>query len=275
MKRNLLVVSCLLLVICSATSAEVFIGSRQAGMGGTGVASAVGINAVPYNPAGMLQGPSGEFLLSLGAAGQGVDQIAQSLSKVSDPAQYMIDNYASSLDADGSVSGIIGFNLNHLGISVVLPNVSAVLTKTASSLAGAVSVKAAGGAVLTVGNSFSIPGIPLGSLAVGANIKAFNVGYGTLTMSTTPTPTVPVTATQTVGQGSGTGYDVGARANVEIPFVTDFSFGIAMRDLSETIKYTPKTRTDTYSITSPTATPTLTKGTEIEGAQQEATAPTT
>ena len=252
---------------------QVFIGARQAGMGGTGVASALGLNAVAYNPAGLMKGPSGEFLLSLGAAHQGMDQIIQSFSSAGNPAKFMVDNYDNKLDASGNVYGILGFNINRIGISLLVPSVYANLSKPAGSLSGSFSGLASTALVLTLGRSFSIPGIT--SLDVGANLKAINSGYGNVSI-TEPTATDPLTtAQQTVAQASGMGLDIGARVNIDIPVIPDFSAGIALRDLSQTIKYKPKTRIDTYTYIGPNTEPAYAPGTEQEGAETEATYPTT
>ncbi len=272
--KRLLVVLFVLSLLVSVSSAQVYIGSRQAGMGGTGVASAVGLNAVAFNPAGLMRGPSGEFLLTLGFASQGIDQIVQSFSEVSDPAQFMVDNYGTKLDADGSVSGLLGINIAHIGVSVLVPSISANLSKQADTLQGSVMASANTAIVLTAGHTFTIPGIPIANLDVGANAKLLNSGVGALTITGTPTPGASVEATQIYGMGSGYGFDLGVRGNIEIPMLTDFSIGIALRDLAQTVKYSPKSRTDTYSVASPGADPTITKGPEVTGADLEVTYPT-
>ena len=272
--KKIVVVLLVSVFAASIAPAQIFIGSRQVGMGGTGVASAVGLNAIAYNPAGIIDGPGFELLLAPRAAYQGFDQIAQSITKTSDPAQFMIDNYANKLDANGSLSGILGLNIGKIGVSVIIPRLSAALSKPASSLEGSVALSGTAAAVLTLGRSFSVPGLPA-SLDVGANIKSVSLATGALTINGEPTSTTPITATQTINQGSGIGYDLGVRTNFQIPYLADFSVGAAMLDVSETIKYKPKTRTDTYKITPPGTTPELQKGTEAEGAETSATAATT
>lgn len=272
--RKILSVSLFFVMLFSIASAEVLIGARQSGMGGTGVASAVGLSAVAYNPAGILKGPRGEFLLSLGAASQGLDQIANSFSKANDPAQFMVDNFGNDLSANGSLSGILGFNFNHLGVSLLVPGVNAALNKSAGSLAGSVNAVGTSALVLTLGRSFSTPMLPFASLDVGTNLKAINAASGTLTIVGTPIPLNPVTATQTIWQGSGMGFDLGAKASLDIPMLSNFSLGIALRNLSQSISYKPKSRTDTYSVAAIGDTPTVTKGTEVEGAETTANYPT-
>jgi hypothetical protein len=273
MKRALVV--SLLLIAVAASSSFAYIGSRQAGMGGTGVASAVGLNAVAYNPAGIMSGPRGQFLLSAGAANQGLADIVNGFSNAADPAKFMSDNYSNKLDANGSLDGILGFGFNHVGISLLLPSVMANISKPANSVAGNVTALGTATGVLTLGRSFTIPGVPIGALDVGANIKALNVGYGTITIPSDPTLTNPtVNATQTIAQGSGTGFDLGARATIQIPMVTDFSVGLALLDQSETINYTPKTRSDHYTYNA-SGNPTHTSSPETTLAAQTVTMPTT
>ncbi len=272
--KKILVSVFLLSVIVSVSSAQVFIGSRQAGMGGTGVASAVGLNAVAYNPAGLMKGPSGEFLLSLGVANQGLDQIANSYSSATGPGQFMIDNYDNTLDASGSLSGILGFNLKHIGISLLLPSITATLSKDSGTLVGSFDNLGKAEAVLTLGRSFSIPGIPIGSLDVGANIKSVYASRGSITIAGDPEVGNPTTTEATHWLGSGIGFDIGARTTIEIPMLADFSVGAALRNISQTIKYKPKTKSDTYTITASGETPTFSEGAEIEGPETEATYPT-
>ena len=108
--KRLLASLFLVSLLVSVSSAQVFIGAREAGMGGTGVASSKGLTSIAYNPAGLMKGPNSEFTLSLGAANQGIDQIAQSLSSASDPAQFMLDNYSKNLNANGSIYHKIATN---------------------------------------------------------------------------------------------------------------------------------------------------------------------
>jgi hypothetical protein len=168
---------------------------------------------------------------------------------------------------------MLGFDFNHLGVSLIVPDLRASLNKTAGSLAGSVNALGMTELVLTLGRSFSTPVLPFASLDVGANLKALNAASGSLMISGTPVFGSPVNATQTIWQGSGMGFDLGARASVDIPMLTDFSLGIALRNVAQTINYKPKTRTDTYTVASPGADPTVTKGTEVEGADTSATSP--
>jgi hypothetical protein len=273
--KKILLSAFLVFLLVSASLAQVFIGSRQAGMGGTGVASAVGLNAVAFNPAGLMKGPKGEFLVSLGFANQGVDQLIQSFSSASDPAQFMTDSYGTNLNANGSLYGILGFNFRNIGVSLVVPSIMASLSKPAASLAGSVNALATTALVVTAGHTFATPALPFASVDVGANAKAITAGYGNLTIAGTPVPGSPVTATQTVAQASGSGFDLGARATVDVPMLVDFSVGIALRDLAQSIKYKPTTRTDTYSVVNPGDDPTLTKGSDVEGAEVTANYPST
>ena len=271
--RKLLVSLLLVSFLATISSAQVFIGSKQAGMGGTGVASAVGLNAVAYNPAGLMKGPGSELLLSVGIVNQGLDQIANSLSKATDPAQFMVDNYGNLLDANGNLYGIIGLSLNRVGVSVLIPSVMANINKPADSLGGSVTAMGEGGVVLTVGHTFGVPFLPA-SLDVGANLKSLTIARGNVSITNPDLANPNQTATQEVVQASAVGYDLGARTTFEIPFLADFSVGVAMRNLGQTFKYKPTTRTDSY-VYNPSGDPTFTPGTDQEGAETEATSPTT
>jgi hypothetical protein len=221
--------------LISASSAQVFIGARHAGMGGTGVASAVGLNAVAYNPAGLMKGPNSELLLSLGAASQGLDQLISAAS--GDPTKALQDNYNSTFSANGSLSGILGLSVNRVGISLLVPSLYAMIDKpTVGTYTGA-SATALGyqALVLTLGRSFSTPALPFGSLDVGINLKMLTAAYGDFT------PAV-ATATSNYAQGSGMGADLGARATLDIPAVSSFSVGLALRNLMQSVTYDPNQR---------------------------------
>lgn len=256
-----------------ASSAQVFIGSRQAGMGGTGIASAKGLGAVAFNPAGLMKGPNSELYLSVGTATQGMGDIVQSLTSATDPAQFMVDNYGNNLSANGSAYGILGLSFNKIGVSVLVPTLYANINKPANTLSGSITAMGMGGVIGTAGYTFGVPFLPA-SLDVGANIKALTLARGNVTIVEPTVGNPTTTATQTIAQGSGTGIDLGARTTFEIPFLTDFAVGIALRDLAQSIKYKPKTQTDTYTY-NPAGDPTYTPGAQVEGAEVTANSPTT
>ncbi|OGB87544.1 hypothetical protein A3J44_02495 [candidate division WOR-1 bacterium RIFCSPHIGHO2_02_FULL_45_12] len=271
--KKLFAAMLLVSLLASFSHGLIFIGSKQAGMGGTGVASAIGLNAVAYNPAGMLGGPNGELLLSLGAVNQGLDQVVNSLTAATSPAQFMVDNYNNVLNANGTLSGILGINAKQIGISVLLPSLQATLSKPATgTIAGSFSTLGEGAVILTLGHTFTTPGLPIASLDVGLNAKYVYAALGSLTIGGNPLVGTNVTATQTYWIGNGTGFDLGAKTSVAVPAVADFKVGIAMRNIAQSVKYTPSNRTDTYTGVA-TGAPTLTTGTEILSAETTATAP--
>jgi hypothetical protein len=230
----------LVAVMVSVSSAQVFIGARQAGMGGTGVASAVGLNAVAYNPAGLMQGPNSEFLLSVGTASQGLDKIISTAS--GDPTKAMQDNFNSTFSANGSISGLLGLSVNKVGVSLLVPSIYAMIDKpTAGTYTGS-SATALGyyALVLTLGRTFSVPGLPIGSLDAGVNLKAVTGAYGDFTPAA-------ATATSNYAQGSGVGADAGVRASLNIPAISSFSVGLALRNIAQSITYNPGLRTYTVN----------------------------
>lgn len=252
--KKLLIPVLLAFLLISASSAQVFIGAREAGMGGTGVASAVGLSSVAYNPAGLMGGPNSEFLLSLGAATQGLDQ----LMKVSsgDPTQALQDNFDSTLSVNGSLSGLLGLSFSKVGISLLVPNLYAMIEKPTAGTYDGSSASALGyyALVLTLGRSFSTPALPMGSLDVGINLKMLTAAYGDFTPAAT-------TATSNFANGSGMGLDLGARTSFNIPAVSSFSVGLALRNLSQSVSYDPNQRN--YSINPLTGELTLTGETAL------------
>ncbi len=247
--KRFLIPLLLIAFLISASSAQVFIGSRQAGMGGTGVASAVGLNAVAYNPAGLLKGPNSELLLSLGAASQGLDQLISTAS--GDPTKALQNNYDSTFSANGSIAGILGLSFNKVGISILVPSLYVMINKPTAGTYDGVSATALGyhAVVLTLGRSFSTPGLPIGSLDAGINLKMLTAVYGDFT------PAV-ATATSNFARGTGMGTDIGVRASLDIPALSSFSVGLALRNLFQSVTYDPNQRS--YNVNPVTGELTLT-----------------
>jgi hypothetical protein len=253
-KQKALLSVLLLLLLVSASSAQVFIGSKQAGMGGAGVASSVGLNAVAYNPAGLMKGPSAELLLSVGVASQGMDKLLTSMGGAGNPSSFLADNVNNTLDVNGNLFGIAGFSFNKIAVSLIVPRISANLAKQAGTIAGTANIGARYDLALTGGKTLTLPAFPLASLDLGASLKSINYSYGMLSA----TGALPFTANQYWGQGSGMGFDLGARTTLDIPAFSSFSLGIAIRDLMAKVNVgSPKMRQDTYNLNN-----TITTGTE-------------
>lgn len=241
--KKILIAGLAVLLLASASQAQLLIGSRAAGMGGAGTAVVNDLAAAYYNPAGLMNSPvkAAEMKIALGASYSNPDKLLTAISGATNPAKFLQDNYAANLDFTGSLNGVIGFNLRKIGISVI-PMMSATVNKAANSLAGtAMGVGNAAG-VLTLGHSFGVPYV--GTLHLGVNGKYIYAANGAIVATAAG-------GTQAWGVGNGVGYDVGALTTVSVPMLTDVNLAFVARDLNESITYKNKSQTATANYTDP------------------------
>lgn len=268
MKRLMIAVLSLGL-LASLASAQLLIGARPGGMGGAGVANSDDLSAVYYNPAGLMRSKvnAAELKISLGAAYTDPTALSSAISKATDPATFLTDNYGTDLAFDGSVDGVIGVNIRKIGISV-LPIGNADVSKPADSLVGTVETSGSYAAVVTLGHTFSLPFLPA-ALDLGLNIKSLTAYTGAITTTGTPTSAA---GTRTYSSGTGTGYDVGVLTSFEVPWVSTLKVGAVARDLGQTVNYSNKSQTSTLTYDLVTQSPTVTTGPEVSLADTSVTA---
>lgn len=234
----------LILAMVSASSAQVFIGAKIGGMGGAGVAHATDLSAVYYNPAGLMKAGNFEFKLSLNPSYTDYQQVLDAFNSSTDPSTFLQDNYAKNLSFQGNLAGMVGLNINKIGISMVaLPlegyaadtlggENTIFISKPANALQASAAYAVRYDTVLTLGHTFSLPALPIASLDAGINLKSISATYGTLNASAGATSSPYIK-----GSGSGTAFDVGARTSLDVPVVGSLAVGLVLRDIAGQINY--------------------------------------
>jgi hypothetical protein len=265
--KKIALVSIFLGLFATLASAQLLIGGKASGMGGAGVANVTDLAAVYYNPAGLMKAGRGEIKLSFSPSFTDYQNLLDAYNQSTDPTSILQDNFATNLSFQGDIAGIIGLNLNKIGISyLALPlgsyagdplsaNNVIHVNKPANALQGSATYAIRYDTVLTLGRTFSAPLLPFASLDAGINIKSVNATYGTISASPAAT-----SAPYYKGTGSGMAFDVGARTSFAVPLVGSLAVGIAIRDIAGQIKYSRKQETYNFNI----LTQTITKGPETD-----------
>ncbi|MFH1361638.1 MAG: hypothetical protein ABIH69_03185 [bacterium] len=242
MRRILFSFFLISLMTCLA-NAQVFLGAKESGMGGCGVANSTGLTSIYYNPAGLMAGGSFGLKISLAPSYTDYQKVSDAFSNSSDIATFLTDNFASELAMEGDLAAQIGFNFNKIGISAIaLPlgnyagdtlvsNKSIFIEKAAFAPQARAAYSTRYDYILTLGRSFS-------NVDVGINIKSINAVYGTFSPAALAT-----TAPFNTGTGNGTAYDIGLRSSVNVPLLGSAAVGIAMRDVAGKINYSRKQQT--------------------------------
>ncbi|HTY13270.1 MAG TPA: hypothetical protein VMD02_03670 [Candidatus Omnitrophota bacterium] len=252
--KKVLCLLLLLLVTASTSYGQYLVGARASGMGGVGVAACRDLSAAYYNPAALMAQGRGGAMLSAGAAYSGMDQLASALSNSGDPAKLVTDNFSKNLSVNGSLSGLLGVNINKIGLTV-LPNIGINLSKPANSLAASGNAGMMYTGVLTAGYTFALPALP--ALNVGANLKYLGSTVGGVNVMANLLG--GASGNETVLNSSGFGVDLGALMTFDIPLVTSISVGAVLRDLGESVTTSGTTKT----LTAATGSSTYTEGPEI------------
>jgi len=239
MKKICLVLS-VLIVLSNLVSAQMFIGAKAAGMGGAGTAVPNGLASIYYNPASIIEAGKAEVRLTAGVSTQNLDKVINAASAASDLANFLASNYSKELNFSGSLNGLVGVNLNKIGLSV-LPYGSTSINKPANSLNGALAGTINYDGILTLGTSYKVPFLPA-ALDAGINLKLLNQAAGSLA-----TASGALTGTQNWSSGNGFGLDLGLLTTLSIPMVTDLKVGFAARDLLSAVNYTDNSQALTFN----------------------------
>jgi hypothetical protein len=229
--KKIFVASLFISLCVSLASAQLLIGGRAAGMGGTGVAASRGIDAAYYNPACLMRSGvmATELEIASGAGYSNLDKLSTALTNSSNPAKFLVDNYNQSLDFSGDLAGMVGLNIRKIGISVI-PSLTANVKKPTGSLGGTVEGSGTYDGVLTLGYTFSVPFLPA-AVDVGANVKMINAVSGSIEVNS-PAGTTTATSNQYYGTGTGTGFDLGLLTTFDVPYVSKVAVGYVIRNLA-------------------------------------------
>jgi hypothetical protein len=239
MKRSIFIVPILVLMFAvSCFAVGQGLGVRAMGMGGTGIATANDITAAYFNPAGLMYGPENfECQTSVGAATQGLNEIMELASSTTD---FIQNTYASDLSTGGSLSFGLGGSVRKVGLSA-FANGAVNLSHKANTLAYDAYITTLASVPLTLGSTFSTPGLPFASMSVGVNLNALAMLNASANVN--QISLVTGEGNMSVSSGSGFGFDIGAQAKIT-PFIT---VGAVIRNLSASTNIITKTKTVTVN----------------------------
>jgi hypothetical protein len=262
MKKFFVLLTAIILISSSCFATGAGFGTRSIAMGGTGIAACNDTNAAYFNPAGLMFGPENfQTNISAGGATGGLQDI---IDLMSENENFITNQFENDITLSGSLNMGLGLSARKVGLGAFAHGF-AVFDKPAFSLGDPIgSIKFNMLSVvqyevpLTIGSSFTTPGLPIASLAVGVNLKSL----GEMTYYS------DVTAghgTQAIAVGSGFGFDIGAQAKVT-PLIM---VGGVIRNLSASMDRTIKTK----NIYVDPATGDITDEAEVQTKNSEAPAP--
>jgi hypothetical protein len=230
MKRSLflaLIIVSMLGVSCFAVGAGV--GIRAMGMGGTGIAIANDTSAAYFNPAGLMYGAD-NFECKAYAGGTGGQ--VQTLADAASNPDFLEKNFDQDLNIKANMNAELGISVRKVGISVIAEAAGELIHPKNSTSSGVISANGFVMTPLTLGSTFSTPGLPIAGMAIGVNLKPIQVIGGGVQI------TGVGTGTRTASSGTGFGFDIGMQTKVT-PYV---SLGAVIRNLSASYTTTTKSQ---------------------------------
>jgi len=254
MKRTMFLAFVLLLVSavgCFAIGTGV--GVRAMGMGGTGIATANDITAAYFNPAGLMYGPENfELQIFAGGATQGLNEIIEMAGSTTN---FLENTYANDLNVGGSLGLGLGTSVRKVGLGAFV-NGAVNISHKANTLAYSSYLTTMASVPLTLGSTFSTPGLPIASMSVGVNLKALAILNASANVS--QTSLVTGEGSMSTSLGSGFGFDIGAQGKIT-PLIT---VGAVIRNLSASANVL--TKRNTITVNPDPSDPTKAVVTEVE-----------
>jgi hypothetical protein len=233
MKRTMFLAFVLILVSavnCFAIGAGV--GVRSMGMGGTGIATANDVTAAYFNPAGLMYGPENfEMQVFAGGATQGLNEIMEMAGSTSN---FIENTFANDLNVGGSLGLGLGTSVRKVGLSAFV-NGAINISHKANTFAYSSYITSMASVPLTLGSTFSTPGLPIASMSVGVNLKSLALLNASASVRQTDTATGE--GTMSTSSGSGFGFDIGVQGKIT-PLIT---VGAVVRNLSASANILTKT----------------------------------
>lgn len=233
------------------------IGVRSIAMGGTGIATANDvISSAYFNPACLMSGAENvDLQLTAGGATQGISEITDILADSSNADNLITNLFPKELNVNSSLSGGLGFSCKKVALSLLATGFTD-FSKKADQFDMNINGRINGSIPLTLGSTFSTPGLPIATMSVGVNLKSiYDIGMLTTLSSSGGT----ATGQTSYSMGTGFGFDIGVQTKIT-PLIT---IGGVIRNLSASEDITIKTRTLTSTLDA-FGNPQVTEGPEIE-----------
>jgi hypothetical protein len=200
------------------------------GMGGTGIATANDISAAYFNPAGLMFGADNIDCQIF--AGGTTGQLTE-LTNAATDTDFFSNNFDTDLNINATANAMLGVSVRKVGVTLLAQG-NGIFVHPANSLtSGSVLASATVMAPITLGSSFSTPGLPVAGIAFGVNLKPIQTFGGGVIVHSGAGNSLQVSST-----GSGFGFDIGMETKVT-PFVT---VGAVVRNLSSSVSIKTKTQ---------------------------------
>jgi len=268
MKKSIILALCLMFAASSAFAIGAGIGVRSVAMGGTGIAIANDVTSSAYfNPACLMGGVDNvDCQLAAGGATEGISEITSIIGDLSNSDNLISNLYPKEFNVNAGLAAGLGVSVKKVGLSVLATGFTD-FAKRANSLDMNISGHVSGAVPLTLGSTFSTPGLPIASMSVGVNLKSL---YDVSMLTTLASAGGTATGSNSFAIGTGFGFDIGAMAKVT-PLIT---VGGVIRNLSASENVVIKSKTLTATVDA-SGNPVVAEGPETKTTVSRTPAPET